>query len=376
MRKIFLSACLLLTTFFGFSQQYTLLVGTFTNGKSTGIYEYDFNPSTSDAILLDSIRTSNPSFLAVSPDNKYVYAVNEDDATKGGGKVSAYSFDKGKRKLSFINQETSGGDSPCYVTIDKTGKWAIVGNYGSGTLSVLPIAPDGGLGTASITIKHNGSGPNKERQQGSHVHSTVLSPNNKYLYVQDLGIDKVMMYNFNSKTGLLTTRGNVVLKPGSGPRHMEFHPNGKWVYVVQEMGGLVTAFNYNDGVIRQIQEISLLPDGYKGTPSSADIHISPDGQFLYATNRNPSNTITIFKINQFTGKLEVIGHQSTLGKVPRNFNFDPTGNLLLIANQDSNNISIFQVDKQTGMLTDTGKQIIVPNPVCIKWITGAAPKKK
>lgn len=376
MRKLSISVCLLLFTLLSYSQQYTLFVGTFTKGKSAGIYIYDFNPATKEAILLDSVKTSNPSFLGISPDNKYLYAVNEDDAIHGGGQVSAFRYDKEKRSLSFINKESSGGDNPCYVTVDKNGKWVVVGNYGSGTLSVLPIAPDGGLGSAAITLQHNGSGPNKQRQQSAHVHSTVFSPNNKFLYVQDLGIDKVMMYAFNNKSGILKTHGSAILKPGSGPRHMEFHPNGKWVYVVQELAGLVTAFNYDDGQLKQIQEISLLPENYQGDPTSADIHVSPDGHFLYASNRNPSNSITIFKIDQLTGKLEVVGHQSTLGKVPRNFNFDPTGNLLLVANQDTDNISIFQVDKQTGNLTDTGKQISVPTPVCIKWITAASPKKK
>ncbi|MBD0331638.1 MAG: lactonase family protein [Chitinophagaceae bacterium] len=376
MNKLFFSCCSLLLSIIGTAQQYTLLVGTYTKGKSEGIYVYDFQPSTADVVLLDSVKTSNPSYLAVSPGNRHVYAVNENGPDNGSGKVSAFAFNKSNRQLTLVNQQSSGGDDPCYITVDKTGKWVIVGNYSSGTLSVLPVAPDGGVGTAVITLQHKGSGPNKLRQQSPHVHATVLSPNNKYLLVTDLGIDKILCYNFNSKKGILTTKSSTKLSDGSGPRHLDFHPSGKWVYVIQELSGTVTTFKYNNGSLQQIQEINLLPQEYTGEGTSADIHVSPDGRFLYASNRNPTNSITIFAIDQISGKLSVVGHQSTLGKVPRNFNFDPTGNFLLVANQETDNIVIFRIDKQTGALADTGKQIHVPNPVCLKWIIINSDRKK
>ena len=305
-----------------------------------------------------------------------MYAVNEDGEKEGGGKVTAFSFDKANRKLKKINQVESIGNHPCYVTVDKTGKWVIAGNYSSGTVSVFPIAPDGGIGIASTTLQHQGSGPNKSRQTAPHVHATVFSPDNKYLFVPDLGIDKVVGYNFNPKKGSIALKTTTKLSDGSGPRHMDFHPNGKWAYVIQELTGTVTRYSYVDGNLRQLQEISLLPPDYKGSASSADIHVSPDGKFLYTSNRNPSNNITIFSIDQVTGALSLVSHHPTGGKVPRNFSFDPTGKLLLVANQESDNITIFHVDKETGKLTDTGKQIPVPNPVCLKWITVAAKKKK
>ena len=241
-------------------------------------------------------------------------------------------------------------------------------NYTSGTLSVLPIHSDGSLGEAVSSAQHKGHGVNMQRQEAPHVHSVVLSPDNKYLFVQDLGIDKIMIYSFNNKTGSIAPKDSVKLKDGSGPRHFVFHPNGKWAYLVQEMGGTVTAFDYEKGLLKITQTISALPSNFNQFFTSADIHVSNDGKFLYTSTRDSSNTITIFKVDQNTGKLSVIGYQSTLGKTPRNFNFDPSGNYLLVANQNSDSIVILKVNHQTGLLTDTGNRIDVGNPVCIKWI--------
>jgi 6-phosphogluconolactonase len=263
------------------------------------------------------------------------------------------------------------GNSPCYVVVDKTGKWVIVGNYGSGTLAVLPIQKDGSLGKAVTTIRHQGQGVDKERQEGPHVHSTVLSADNRYLFVADLGIDKEMIYAFNDKTGSLTPAREpfVKLQDGSGPRHFVFHPNGRWAYLTQEMTATVTALRYVNGGLHSVQTINSLPAGYKGPKRTADIHVSPDGKFLYSSDRDSANTIAIFKIDQNNGTLKLVGHQSVMGKTPRNFNFDPSGNYLLVANQNSDNIVVFQVDHQTGRLKYTGHQIPVGNPVCIKWIS-------
>jgi len=349
--------------------QNTLLVGTYTKGTSYGIYVYDFASNTKEAVLIDSVKSSNPSYLAVAPNGRYVYAVNEDGSNNGGGKVSAYAFDKASKKLSLVNQVPSVGDHPCYITVDRKNKWVVVGNYSSGTLSVLPIAPDGGIGAAVTNMQHQGQSINKERQKSPHVHATVFSPDGKYLLAPDLGIDQIVMYAFNAKTGFLKPKKeHVKVTPGSGPRHLDFHPNGKWAYLAQELSGTVTAFKYDKGELLEQQQISMLPADYDGAATSADIHVSPNGRFLYASNRNPSNTIAIFSINPEDGKLTLVGHQSAMGTVPRNFNFDPSGKLLLVANQESNNIVIFDVDPETGLLTYTGKQIAVPNPVCIQWI--------
>lgn len=351
-------------------KNYYLLAGTYTKGKSTGIYVYDFHNRHGSAHVVDSIASANPSYLVVSPDQRFVYAVSEVVRGNRSGKVRAFAFDHSTGKLKFLNEQLSAGDNPCYVSIDKTGKWIIVGNYSSGTLAVLPVMGDGSLAPAVSTAEHHGHSINAGRQEAPHVHSTVLSPDNRFLIVPDLGIDKLMVYAFNSKTGRISpAKDSVVgLTAGSGPRHFDFHPSGKWAYLVQELSGTVTAFSYNNGQLKAFQTISSLPHGYDKPFTSADIHVSPDGKFLYTSNRDSSNTIAVFRIDQKSGKLVLAGHYSTLGKTPRNFNFDPSGNFLLVANQNSDNIVVFRVNRNTGSLTDTGNRIDVGNPVCIKWI--------
>ncbi len=352
---------------------YYMLVGTYTAAGSHGIYVYDFDTSSGDARVRDSARLANPSFLAVSPDKKFVYAVSESaGAGKNGGKLASFSFDHSSGQLSFINQQSSAGNNPCYVATDKTGQWVMVGNYTSGTLAVLPVSKAGALDTAVTVIEHSGAGVNQERQNEPHVHATVLSPDNKYLFVPDLGMDKLMHYRLNQKTGSLTSAfpAFTMTKPGAGPRHFDFHPNKKFAYLVEELTGGISAYRYfaKTGELALLQNISTLPPEYLGYAGSADIHVSPDGKFLYASNRGESNTIAIFSIDKKSGMLTAIGHQSTLGKTPRNFNFDPGGNFLLVANQNSDEIVVFKIDRVTGMLKDTGKRINVSRPVFIKWI--------
>ncbi len=350
-----------------------MLVGTYTSAGSHGIYVYDFNRNNAEARMVDSGLLANPSFLAVSPNSNFVYAVSEAaGAGKNGGKIASFSFDRSSGRLAPINQQFSGGNNPCYVTADKTGKWVIVGNYSSGTLAVLPVSPKGVLDTPVTVVEHSGRSVNSERQNEPHVHATVLSPDNKYLYVPDLGIDKLVCYRLNKKNGSLKENpaALTITEAGAGPRHFDFHPNKKFAYLVEELTGAVSAYRYfsKTGELELLQNISTLPPEYLGYAGSADIHVSPDGRFLYASNRGESNTIAIFSINKKTGILTVAGHQSTLGKTPRNFNFDPGGNFLLVANQNSDEIVVFKIDKATGLLSDTGKRIHASRPVCIKWI--------
>lgn len=367
----------ILTTFLSLSaiaqNDYYLLVGTYTSGTSHGVYVYNFNGVDAESRIADSANIANPSFLAVSPNGKYVYAVSEvAGAGNDGGKLASFSVNTTSGALTPINQQSSNGANPCYVAVDKTGKWAAVGNYTSGTLSVLPILPDGSLSKAVTSIQHTGQSVNTERQNSPHVHSTVFSPDNKFLFVPDLGLDKLMSYRFNKKNGELKEAipPFVLTKAGSGPRHFDFHPNKKFAYLVEELTGGVSAYRYSlkTGKLDLLQNISTLPPEYLGYAGSADIHVSPDGKFLYASNRGESNTIAIFSIDKKSGLLTVVGHQSTMGKTPRNFNFDPGGNFLLVANQGSDEIVIFRINKATGMLTDTGKRITVSKPVCLKWI--------
>ena len=349
-------------------KNFYLLVGTYTKGKSIGMYVYDFNKKDGSVKIVDSVQTPNPSYLAVAPNQKFVYAVSETQRGNFSGKIRSFSFDKKTGKFHFINEKPSIGDNPCYIIVDKSGKWVIDANYSSATLSVLPIKNDGSLGEAVSSSQHTGHGTNPQRQEGPHVHSTVLSPDNKFLFVQDLGIDKIIIYSFNDKTGAIARKDSVKLQDGSGPRHFTFHPNGKWAYLIHEMGGTVTAFDYQNGKLKTTQTISTLPSGYNRYFTAADIHVSNDGKFVYATIRDSANIITVFKVDQKTGNLSVVGSQPVMGKTPRNFNFDPSGDYLLVANQNSDNVVIFKINHQTGMLTDTGNRIDVGNPVCIKWI--------
>ncbi len=352
------------------AQQHYLLAGTYTSGKSEGIYVYRFNSNDATVTAVSYIKISNPSYLTVSPDEKYVYAVKENSNNKGGGgSIAAFSFSKETGKLTLLNEQLSGGDDPCYISTNKTGKWVVAGNYSSGSLAVFRVRPDGSVGAATTRIQHTGSGPNLQRQEKAHVHCTLFSNDDRYLYVPDLGTDKVMIYSFDAVNGNLTPApqpfvGSVA---GAGPRHICFHPLNRTAYLIEELGGTVVVFKNNHGLLTQVQRIHTLPD--TSMAGSADIHVSPDGRFLYASNRANSNTITIFKIDRSNGMLVRAGQQSTLGRTPRNFTLDPSGNFLLVANQNSDEVVIFKRDKNTGMLTDTKKRIAVGNPVCLKWIS-------
>ena len=347
-------------------KEYYMLVGTYTKKTSEGIYVYKFNTETGDFSSVSVAKDiKNPSFLAISPDEKKVYSVGEVD----GGAVLSFSFDKAAGSLTPINSQASEGANPCHIELDKTGKWAFVGNYTGGNLSVLPILKDGSLGKAVQTINHEGKSINEARQEKPHVHSINISADNKQLFVPDLGIDKVMIYNFDAKLGKLSAANPVAAEvtPGSGPRHFTFHPNNKFAYVIQELNASITAFAYQNGKLVKIQTVDTLPTDFKGNNSCADIHISADGRFLYGSNRF-HDTLVIFEIDPKTGKLSLVGHQSVMGKTPRNFSLDPSNRFVLVANQDSDNIVIFKRDTKTGKLSPTGKEIAVSMPVCIKWL--------
>ena len=350
-------------------KEHYLIVGTYTGGKSEGIYIFKFNSEDASFKEISHAKTSNPSYLVVSPDERFVYSVAEDAKNNNGGDIAAFKFDKEKGDLSFINKQLTGGDHPCYVDIDKTGKWIFAGNYSGGSLSVLPVRADGSLGEATSVIKHEGSGSNPKRQEKPHVHCTIISPDNKWLYVPDLGIDKVMIYSFDENTGKLTPARQpfAASTAGAGPRHLTFHPNGKFAYLVEELTGHVVVYQIVNGQLQLLQRTSTLPNGKTGYSGSADIHVSPDGKFLYASNRGDFNNIAIFNVDETNGKLGIVGFQSTLGKTPRNFNFDPSGNYLLVGNQDSDEIVIFERNLKSGLLEDTKKRIAVGKPVCLKW---------
>jgi 6-phosphogluconolactonase len=257
------------------------------------------------------------------------------------------------------------------VAIDQTGQFALVANYSSGSASILPVQEDGSLGEASDFKQHQGFGPNERRQQGPHAHSVTLSPDNRFAFVADLGIDRMMIYQLDLDKGKLIPNDPPWAEtyPGAGPRHFAFHPNGRYAYIINELGSSVSAFAYDAarGSLRELQTLSTLPERFKGRNTCADVHISADGKFLYGSNRG-HDSIALFSIDSSTGTLAAIGHESTRGKTPRNFGLDPSGSFLLAANQDTNNVVAFSVDQETGLLSPTGHQIEVPAPVCVKWL--------
>lgn len=349
---------------------YNLLVGTYTKqGKSDGIYVYNFNVKTGDFSLKSNAPgIANPSYLAVSKNGKKVYSVSE--AGRGKGSISAFDFNTSSGELKLINSVSSGGDGPCYVEVDKDDKVVFSGNYSGGTLAAIHVKEDGSLDPSIHVIKHEGASVNKDNQSKPHVHCTVLSPDNKYLMVADLGTDKVHTYKFDKNAAEPLSPADpayVSATAGAGPRHLTFHPNGKFAYVVNELDGSVTAYNYADGKLTPMHSITMLKEGFKGTIEGADIHCSPDGKFLYASNREESNEILIYAIGK-NGQLKYAGRQSTLGKAPRNFVIDPTGRFVLVGNQNSDEIVIFTRNAKTGLLTDTGKRISVGMPVCLKFV--------
>jgi 6-phosphogluconolactonase len=350
------------------NDDFHLLVGTYTSGKSEGIYVFKFNIKTGE-FEAESIAKNlkNPSYLVVSPDGKFVYSAGEIDKN---GAVYAFAFDKKTGDLKQLSTQSSNGNYPCFVEIDKTGKWVFAGNYGAGNLTVLPVEANGGLGKPIQTLQHEGKSINPSRQEGPHVHSVNIAPNNVDVFVPDLGLDKIFTYSLDEKTGKLSAGNPAFTKvqEGSGPRHFTVHPKGRFAYVIQEISADVTAFDYKKGTLNAIQTISAKPKGFTGDFNCADIHISPDGKFLYGSNR-VHDSLVIYAIDAKMGKLTYVAHQSVIGKKPRNFMIDPTGNFVLVANQDSDNITIFKRDMKSGLLTPTGKEISVPNPVCLKMVS-------
>ncbi len=365
MKKQYFTLFLLLTFSIGQAQKdkFNLLIGTYTKGcESKGIYVYEFDSKTGDFSFKNaSENIVNPSYLAVSQDNNFVYSVNENGAQS---KVSSFGFDSASGKLDFINSQDSKGADPCYIINDD--KNVIVANYSGGTISIFGKNTDGSLSEANQVIQHYGKGPNAKRQQGPHVHMVHFSPDRKFVLSNDLGNDKVYLYEYdaNSSNKSLKVKDSVSVAAGSGPRHLTFSKDGKYVYLLQELNGALTTFYYSKGKLKKVGETTILAKDFKGTSSSADIHISPDGKFLYATNRGEANDISIFQILK-NGNLESKGQTSTLGKKPRNFAIDPTGNFLLVANQYTNDIVIFRRDQSTGLITDTGKRIDLCSPVCL-----------
>ena len=353
----------------GAAKRYLVYAGTYTGPQSKGIYSFRFDP---DSGKLDPVglaaELNRPSFLTLHPNQKYLYAVSE----LGNSTVSGFEINPKSGMLTLLNTVPTKGGSACHLVVDQTGKSLVVANYGNGSSAVaFRIGPDGRLSETTSQVQHSGSGPDTSRQKGPHAHAVVLSEDNRYVFVPDLGLDKVFTYRLDPAGATLTAHDPpfATVPPGSGPRHFTFHPNGKFAYALNEMKSSVTAFSYDKkkGQLTIIQTYANLPQDFTGVSNAAEIEIDAGGKFLYASNRGP-DSITIYKIDSGKGTLTVVDRVPTQGKTPRNFKIDPTGKFLLAANQDSHSIVVFKRDPGTGRLTPTGQTVNVGSPVSLQFL--------
>jgi len=354
-------------------QRWWLYLGTYTRKTSQGIYlaELDMAAGT---LRLKGLAASlaNPSFLALHPAGRWIYAVGEmaDFQGKKQGAISALAIQP-DGTLRLLNQQPSGGPGPCHLAVDPTGRYVVAANYGGGSVACLPIQQDGRLQEPACVIQHSGSSVHPQRQQGPHAHSANFDPTGRLIVAADLGLDKLLLYRLDLASGKLTSHEPAWVKvdPGAGPRHFAFHPTGRFGYVINELASTITVFSYqaDQGRLKPIQTISTLPEGFTGSNTTAEVQVHPSGRFLYGSNRG-HDSLAIFAIDPQSGKLVPKGHVSTQGRSPRNFGLEPTGAYLAAANQDSDNVVLFRIDPQTGQLTPSGQPIQVSMPVCVKFL--------
>lgn len=357
------------------SAKLLVYVGTYTQGPSKGIYltRLDLDRGTLEPATV-AAEVANPSFLAVAPQGKFLYAVGELNELGGkrGGAISAFAIDPATATLTLLNQQSTDGAGTCHLAIDRNGKHVVVANYTGGSVSCLPIEADGRLGKVVCLVQHKGSSVNSRRQEGAHAHGVYLDAANRFLFVPDLGLDKVMIYRFDDNDGMLIANDPAFLATaaGAGPRHFAFHPNGRYAYVINELNSTLVAMSYDAerGVLRPLQTVSTLPARFHGVNTCAEVQVHPSGKFVYGSNRG-HDSIAIFAIDAKTGKLRFVGHEPTRGKEPRNFAIDPSGRYLLTANQSSDNVVVFRIDAGTGRLRATGSTAHVSMPVCVTMLS-------
>lgn len=349
-------------------------VGTYTSGSSSkGIYLMEFNTRTGALTNKGLVaETKDPSFLAIHPNRKFLYAVGEVSEYQGkpSGAVTAFAIDPQTGRLTPLNTQPSGGTGPCHIVVDREGRCALVANYGGGSVASLPIRPDGRLAEPASVIQHRGSSVNKSRQEAPHAHSINVDPANQFAFAADLGTDQVLIYRLDPTTCKLTPHDPpfASVAPGSGPRHFAFHPSGKYAYVINELLCTITAFRYDPakGTLTEIQTVTTLPHEVRPGYTTAEVVAHSSGKFVFGSNRG-HNSIAVFTVDEATGKLTPAGHQGLGIKTPRNFNVDPSGRFLLVGNQDGDSVSVFRIDSQSGALTPVGEPVAVPRPVCIRF---------
>jgi 6-phosphogluconolactonase len=357
------------------SKEMLLYVGTYTTSGSEGIYIFTLNTITGQLNKIHTIKdVVEPSFLAIGKSRKYLYAVNETETYEGkqSGAVSAFAIDQKTGSLEFLNKQPSMGGAPCHISTSDNEKFVLVANYFGGNVTVFPTEDSGKLGEPVEVIQHSGSGPDKERQSSPHPHSIILSKDNQFAFVADLGADKVFIYQFDDRTGKLKpnpSQNYYQTKAGAGPRHFKFHPNGKLAFLINELNSTITSFAFDKrkGTLKEMQTVLTLPVSFSGANSCADIHIAPNGKFLYGSNRG-HDSLVIYAVEQRTGEMKYVGHVSTEGKKPRTFAISPDGKTLIAANQSSDSIIVFSFNEKTGMLKQTKNSAKVSMPVCLKLI--------
>lgn len=354
-----------------FAESLPVYFGTYTRGEnsSKGIYRSVLDLETgklSDPVL--AAEAQNPSFLEIHPNGKFLYAVSEGG---GAGSVSAYTIEADTGKLKLLNKQPSGGAGPCHVSIDHAGKNLLVTNYGSGSASVIPIKQDGRLGEPTGFVQHSGSSVNSRRQKGPHAHSINVSQDNRFAFVADLGIDKIIIYKLDIEKGTIVANNPpfAQVRPGAGPRHFAFHPNGKYAYVINELDCTVTAFAYDSvsGALKEVQTITTLPNGFNGSNACAEVRVHPSGKFLYGSNRG-HDSIVVYRVDLADGTLTYVEHETADIKTPRNFNIEPTGKFCLVANQGKGSVVVFRINKETGALEPTDHKVSVAKPVCVRFL--------
>ncbi|WP_207435307.1 lactonase family protein [Sabulibacter ruber] len=355
------------------SQEMMVYVGTYAKPDAESIFAYKLNEETGELTRIQGVKAGeNPSFLTLDADRKHLYAVNETTEYEGqkSGAVSAFAIDQQTGNLTFLNKQPSLGGAPCYISLDHKNKVALVANYVGGNVSAYPIQADGSLSASSDMDQHQGKGPRKQ-QDAAHAHCIIPDPANEYALAVDLGIDQIVSYKLDQKAGKLERQAQPAFaaKAGAGPRHLTFHPNKRFAYVINELNATMTSLMYNaaNGTFTEVETVPTIPSDYTGENACADVHVSADGRFLYGSNRG-HNSIVVFAIDQDTNKLTLVQHVSVQGNWPRNFTLSPSGKTMLVANQRSNNITTFKVDTQTGKLTYTGHSTELPSPVYVQVI--------
>jgi 6-phosphogluconolactonase len=356
------------------AREFRVYFGTYTGAKSKGIYVSKFNSTTGELSEPElAAETKSPSFLAVDSKNRFLYAVGEASQFAGrtSGTVNAFALDAKTGKLTLLNQQPSGGAGPCHVALDAKGRCLLVANYGGGSVASLPVNSDGSLGEPGSVIQHVGSSVDPKRQTGPHGHFITADPADRFALACDLGLDKVLIYRLDAKRATLTANDppSASVLPGAGPRHLVFSPNGKFVYVINEMGSTLTTFSYDPrkGSMQELQTVSTLPEGFTGNTTTAEVQVHPSGKFVYGSNRG-HDSIAVFAVDKKSGKLTFVEHESTQGKTPRHFAIDPTGRWLLAENQGSDSVVVFAINAKSGALTATGQSISVGSPVCAVFV--------